>query len=199
LIERGGMDHPVVRAVRDHAACLVNPFRCKILHKKASLAVLSDERNAHLFSPEEREAIQTHIPWTRRVEERRTQHGGQMVDLVPFILEQRDRLVLKANDEYGGKGIVLGWLTNPAAWEQAVRTALTDPFVVQQRISIPSETYPSMAEGRVQFAERIMDTAPFIFYGAYVDGCLTRLSTAALVNVTAGGGSTVPTFVVEQR
>jgi hypothetical protein len=24
-------------------------FRCKILHKKASLAVLSDERNAHLF------------------------------------------------------------------------------------------------------------------------------------------------------
>ena len=32
-----------------------------------------------------------------------------------------------------------------------------------------------------------------------LDGCLTRLSTAALLNVTAGGGSTVPTFVVEPR
>jgi hypothetical protein len=57
LVERGGMDHPVVRAVRDRAVCMVNPFRCKILHKKASLAVLSDERNADLFSPDEREAI----------------------------------------------------------------------------------------------------------------------------------------------
>jgi hypothetical protein len=32
-----------------------------------------------------------------------------------------------------------------------------------------------------------------------VDGCLTRLSTDALVNVTAGGGSTVPSFVVAPR
>ena len=72
LVERGGLDHPVVRAVRDRAVCMVNPFRCKILHKKASLAVLSDERNADLFSREERAAIDAHIPWTRRVEERTT-------------------------------------------------------------------------------------------------------------------------------
>jgi hypothetical protein len=45
----------------------------------------------------------------------------------------------------------------------------------------------------------MLDTAPFVFYGEYVDGCLTRLSTASLLNVSAGGGSTVPTFVVEER
>ena len=44
----------------------------------------------------------------------------------------------------------------------------------------------------------MLDTAPFVCHGDYVDGCLTRLSTAALLNVTAGGGSTVPTFVVER-
>jgi hypothetical protein len=32
-----------------------------------------------------------------------------------------------------------------------------------------------------------------------VDGCLTRVSTGSLVNVTAGGGSTLPTFIVEPR
>ena len=37
----------------------------------------------------------------------------------------------------------------------------------------------------------MQDTNPFVFYGDYVDGCLTRLSTEALLNVTAGGGSTV--------
>src|SRR6266581_7076418 len=53
LIERGGLDQPTVRAVLDGAVCMVNPFRCKILHKKASLAVLSDERNTHLFTSQE--------------------------------------------------------------------------------------------------------------------------------------------------
>jgi len=54
LIERGGLDHPVVRAGRRCAVCMVNSFRCKILFKKASLAVLSDERNAAMFAPDNR-------------------------------------------------------------------------------------------------------------------------------------------------
>jgi len=199
LVERAGLDSPVVRAVREGAVCMVNPWRCKILHKKASLAVLSDERNAQLLSPIEREAIAAHIPWTRRVEERWTEYSGRRIDLVPFMLERRERLVLKANDEYGGKGIVLGWQTSPSEWEQAVQTALGDPFIVQERVTVPSEAYPTYSDGALQIFDRILDTAPFVFYGAYADGCLTRLSTEALVNVTAGGGSSVPTFVVETR
>ncbi|MBI3998437.1 MAG: hypothetical protein HY355_05335 [Armatimonadetes bacterium] len=199
LIVRGGREHPVARAVRDGAACMVNPFRCKILHKKASLAVLSDERNAGLFTAEEHEAIHAHVPWTRRVEERRTNYQGRPVDLIPFILERRERLVLKPNDEYGGKGVVLGWLTPPSEWERAVRAALSDPHVVQERVSLPSEPYPRLVDGRVEVTDRMLDTDPFVFYGAYVDCCLTRLSTEALMNVTAGGGSQVPTFIVAAR
>jgi hypothetical protein len=199
LIERAGMDSPVVRAVRERAVCMINPWRCKLLHKKASLAVLSDERNAALYSPAEQAAIAAHVPWTRRVEERHTEYDGRRIDLVPFIAEQRERLVLKANDEYGGKGIVLGWHTSPSEWEQAIQTALHEPFVVQERVPIPEEPYPTYSDGKLHVFDRILDTAPFVFDGAYADGCLTRLSTEALVNVTAGGGSSVPTFVVAKR
>ena len=31
------------------------------------------------------------------------------IDLVPWVLANKDKLVLKPNDDYGGKGIVLGW------------------------------------------------------------------------------------------
>ena len=199
LVEREGMDHPVVRAVRDGAVCMVNPFQCKILHKKASLAVLGDERNAHIFSAGERAAVAAHVPWTRVVEERHTEHDGQAVDLVPYVSDRRERFVLKPNDEYGGKGIVLGWEVDQAGWESALRTALTEPYIVQERVALPSEPYPSWVGGRVEVLDRMLDTAPYVSYGAYVDGCLTRLSTAALLNVTAGGGSTVPTFVAERR
>jgi hypothetical protein len=45
----------------------------------------------------------------------------------------------------------------------------------------------------------MLDTNPYAFYGDYVDGCMTRLSTEALLNVSAGGGSTAATFVVAPR
>jgi glutathionylspermidine synthase len=199
LVERGGMDHPILRAFRDGAVCMVNPPACKILHKKASLAVLHDERNAHLFDAEEREAIDLSIPWTRVVSDRRTTHDGADVDLLSFSAEHRDQLVLKPNDDYGGKGIVLGWEVSDQAWQASLQTALREPYIVQQRIALPKESYPSMVDGRVVFADRMVDTAPYVAYGGNVDGCLTRLATAALLNVTAGGGSQTPTFIAEAR
>lgn len=199
LVARGGLAHPVVRAVRDGAACMVNPFRCKILHKKASLAVIQDERNSRLFNADERAAIAAHIPWTRRVEERRTMYREQPIDLVPFILEHREQLVLKPNDEYGGKGVVLGWLTDGRSWEAAVQHAIAEPSIVQERAAVPSEPYPTLRDGHLEVTERQQDTDPYVLFGAYVDGCLTRLSTEPLLNVTAGGGSTVPTFTVTKR
>jgi hypothetical protein len=199
LVGREGADNPVLRAVRDRAVCMVNPIQCKLLHKKTSLAVLSDERNAAWFSDDERRAIEAHIPWTRRVEERRTQYQGRPIDLIPFVVGSREHLVLKPSDDYGGAGITLGWEVDAGAWEAAVRQALARPHIVQERIPLPFEPYPSLVDGSVWFEDRMLDTAPFVVHGESVDGCLTRLSTAALLNVTHGGGSTVPTFVVEKR
>lgn len=199
LVEKGGVAHPVVRAVRDRAVCMVNPFRCKILHKKASLAVLSDELNEHIFSDDEREAIQRYIPWTRLLTERYTVCNGERVDLLPYLAEHKDEFVIKPNDEYGGKGVVLGWEVDSSEWEAALTTGLREPSIVQERVPLPKIPYASWVNDRVEIYDRMIDTNPFIWNGSYVDGCLTRLSTVPLLNVTAGGGSTVPTFVVEPR
>jgi uncharacterized circularly permuted ATP-grasp superfamily protein len=203
LVTRAGLDSPVVRAVRDGAVCMVNPFRCKLLHKKASLAVLSDERQAPLFTSEERAAVLAHVPWTRVVEARHTQYrdsgGDHTVDLLPFIAERRETMVLKPNDEYGGKGIVLGWTVDDATWQAAIQTALDEPYIVQERVEVPSEPWPAMVNGEVHIGDRMLDTAPFLANGTTVNGCLTRIATDPLLNVTAGGGSNVPTFLVEKR
>ena len=199
LVEKGGVDHPVIRAVRDRAVCMVNPFRCKILHKKASLAVLSDELNEHIFRADEGEAIRRYIPWTRLLEERHTICNGERVDLLPFLAENKDDFVIKPNDEYGGKGVVLGWEVDSGEWEAALTTGLREPSIVQERVPLPKIPYASWVDDRVEIYDRMIDTNPFIWNGSFVDGCLTRLSTVPLLNVTAGGGSTVPTYVVEPR
>lgn len=199
LVTREGLDSPVIRAVREGAVCMVNPFRCKLLHKKASLAVLSDERQAPLLSINERAAVAAHVPWTRVVEARHTQHGASTVDLLEFTAANRANLVLKPNDEYGGKGIVLGWTVNDAEWDAAITTALAEPYIVQERVEVPSELWPAWTDGALQLGERMLDTAPFLADGITMSGCLTRIATDPLLNVTAGGGSNVPTFLVEPR
>jgi uncharacterized circularly permuted ATP-grasp superfamily protein len=199
LVMRGGREHPVIRAVRERAVCMVNPFVCKILHKKASLAVLSDEANSRLFTPHERQAIERYIPWTRLVAERHTTYGGGNVDLLAFLAKYKNEFVLKPNDEYGGKGIVLGWEVDQAQWEAALQAALDEPSIVQKRVPLPKFPYASYVDGHAEVYDRMLDTNPYIWYGAYASGCLTRLSTVSLLNVTAGGGSTVPTLVVEKR
>jgi hypothetical protein len=199
LAERGGADHPVFRAVRDGKVCMVNPPRCKILHKKASLAALTDERNARFLTPAQHAAVAECIPWTRVVEERQTLFHGEHIDLLAYAAQHRDRFVLKPNDDYGGAGIVLGWTVDSDTWNTALRTAVDNPYVVQERVDIPSQGYPSLVDGRSEVIDRMYDTAPFLCDGAYAEGWLCRLSTAALLNVSAGGGSTVPTFLVQAR
>ncbi len=169
LIQRGRTDHSIVRAVCDGAVCMVNPFRCKVAYKKASLAVLSDEAHASLFTPAQRAAIE-----------------GKPIDLVPFLHENRERLVLKPNDDYGGKGIVLGWAVEEARWHEAVAVALKTPYIAQERVVLPSEPFPALVDGNLHIGDRLLDTAPFVTMGEYVDGCLTRIATGPLLNVTAG-------------
>ncbi|MCB0235227.1 MAG: hypothetical protein KDG58_13635, partial [Anaerolineae bacterium] len=179
------------------AVCMMNRFSCKFLHKKASLAVLSDERNAHLFTAEELKTIHAHIPWTRRVEERKTLLDGETVDLIPFIHANKHRLVLKPNDAYGGRGVILGWDVSDDDWQHAIEVALVEPHVVQLAVALGREDFPAVQDdGSVEIESRLVDLDPFMFDGSYAGGCLTRLSRGGLLNVTAGGGTTVPTMVV---
>jgi hypothetical protein len=199
LIERGTGFQTLRRAYLDGAVCVVNTFRAKLLHKKMSLALLSDGRYARLYTASQRETIARHIPWTRKVANGSTTYRGRRVrDLPAFVLANRDRLVLKPNDEYGGKGVVLGWTVSDGGWELALAGALAESSVVQEAVPIPKEPFPIVLEGTIDTLDLAMDMDPYLFDGR-ASGCLTRLSSAALLNVTAGAGSVVPTYVVEGR
>lgn len=194
----GALDHPLTRAYASGAICMVNSFRAKLLHKKSIFALLTDERYQDYLTADERAAVRRHVPWTRIVRPGRTTYQGGTIDLLDFASRNQERLLLKPNDEYGGKGIVIGWETGAAEWAQALAEALQSPFVLQERVTIAYEDYPALVDGQLQIGRRLVDSDPFLF-GAESEGSLCRLSTVTLLNVTAGGGSTVPVFVIEKR
>ena len=69
---------------------------------------------------------------------------------------------------------------------------------MQQKVGVPAEPFPWFEAGRLAVRDRFVDTSPFVAFGSFMHGCLTRVSAEAPVNVAAGG-SVVPTFVVEPR
>ena len=199
ILARRSECEPLVAAYTDRNVCVANTFRCKLPHKKAFFAVLTDPRNAALFSETERAVIADHIPWTRLVSDIRTERHGQHAPLLELARTDRDSLVLKPNDEYGGKGVILGWETDASQWDAALDAAIKDApgtWIIQERIPVRREMFPMFDNnGHVEMRDMLVDLAPYLFRGRMA-GYLTRLSSTGLANVTSGGGQ-VPAFVVD--
>jgi uncharacterized circularly permuted ATP-grasp superfamily protein len=181
--------HPLSRAYAEGQVCVVNGFRCKVAHKKASFGVLSDPRFEGLFTSEELDAIRRHVPWTRRVRDASVTYLGEALPLRDLLRLEKDRLVLKPNDDYGGHGVVIGRDADAEAWSSACETALSEPFVVQELVAMRKVSIPRFCDGRVVATEMTVDFDPFLFDGA-VEGGLVRLSSTSLSNVSSGGGET---------
>ncbi len=190
----------LVQAYASGAVCMANSLTCKIPHKKAFFAVLTDDGNSALFSPAEREVIRRHIPWTRLLADAKTTRDGQSFELMDYVRGRRNDFVLKPNDEYGGTGVLLGWEASGQAWDRALQSAIADrehAWVVQERIAVRREVFPMQTDSGVEMRDMLVDFAPYLFRGKMA-GFLTRLSSTGLANVTSGGGQ-VPAFAVDPR
>jgi len=194
LMEKKDDVQAYLAAYRDSLCPFVNSFRCRLSEDKAFFALLTDEAFSSLMSAEEGAFVSRLVPWTRKVEERRTVKDGREVDLVPFVLEARESLVLKPAHAYGGRSVYVGNETPAGEWEAAVRAALGAAWVVQERVTIPEELFPLVEDGELRFVPLKVNTNPFYVAGEE-SGAVTRASRSSVINVSAGGGS-LPTFVL---
>jgi hypothetical protein len=203
FLARYDLHHPLVRAYADRRVCVVNPFRSKPVHTKLIMALVSDEKGPGwaAMDDEARVAARAYVPWTRLVRPGPSSYQGEALDdLLGFVARNRERLVLKPNDAYGGSGVILGWTVTAGAWRAAIAAALHGPWVVQERVPLPVEGYPtwSSADG-LRITPRYVDSDPCVFGVAptvAAQGCLTRIAATPLLNVSAGGGAAPPTFLL---
>jgi uncharacterized circularly permuted ATP-grasp superfamily protein len=111
-----------------------------------------------------------------------------------YILENLDKLVVKAANESGGYGMLMGPRASRAEIEEFRKRIEADPrnYIGQPMISL--STHPThIGDGR--FEGRHVDLRPFILYGekpVIVPGGLTRVALnkgSLVVNSSQGGGS----------
>lgn len=175
-------------AMRDGRVCAVNPFRARVSNNKKLFALFSDPRFAHLIDAEAADVVRETIPWTRILRPGRAGYGDWVVDLVQFVSDNRERLVLKPASDYGGQGVSLGIETPQAEWEALIDThAETGDYIVQEYVPVPEEMFPTVQDGHIQMRLKRFNINPFGIGGRYA-GMITRISDRAVINVSAGGG-----------
>jgi uncharacterized circularly permuted ATP-grasp superfamily protein len=188
----------LMAAARDRRVAVVNPFRARVANNKKLFALLGDPRFGHLVEPREADAIRQTIPWTRVLRHGRTTYGDWTMDLLAFVSDNRERLVLKPASDYGGHGVALGIETEQSAWDALVQQhAEEDDFVVQEYVPVPEEMFPTVEDGHVQMRLKRFNINPFGIGGRYA-GMITRISDRAVINVSDGGGL-LPSVVGRHR
>ncbi len=105
-------------------------------------AVLTDKRNLALLSeggdwlsPEERDLVSRHVPWTRRLAAAPACRQGREVWLPELVLEAREEMVIKKARAGRGSAVHLGAATPEAVWRERVERALAEgDWIVQERV-----------------------------------------------------------------
>jgi hypothetical protein len=189
--------HPLVRASLDGAVCVANGLSVQLLFSKAWFALLWEPDFAQLLTAEELEAVRSCVPWTGVVTEGPVDLDGGSVELLEHLRRHREGFVLKPAKDYGGHGVVLGWETTEADWDTALATALASPHVAQARVAAPRATFPVWNDTGLSFEERLVDVDPYVWRGGSVFHAGARLGEGAILNVSAGGGSATPVWLVE--
>ena len=168
--------------------------RSKLVHKKAIFAVLTSDKRDEWLPKELAKKIDQAVPWTRNVREHKTTFRGTDIDLIDFVAANREEFVMKPNDDYGGKGIYLGWELSDSEWADALQVALAGDYVVQTRLHMIPEQFPSM-DGQLEEQSLFVDLDPYMYLGK-MHGALARLGAGGLCNVSSGGGQ-VPLLIVK--
>jgi len=196
FLMRFTLDHPLVHAYRDHKVCVVNSFRSELSHKKAMFALLTDDTLTAKFPPNERKAIKEHIPFTRIVKAGKTMWRDKQVDLIDFIKENRESLVLRPNDDYSDLHSYVGYEHDDGAWARAMREAQRSPYVVQESVKPVHSIFTMLTYGHLEFREMQVDVQPQAFFGK-VSGCPSYVSSSGVGYSHASG--IAPTFIIESR
>ncbi|MGH9618795.1 MAG: hypothetical protein ACRD45_03655, partial [Bryobacteraceae bacterium] len=116
---------------------------------------------------------------------RKTAYEDRQVDLLEFIAGNREKLVLRPNEDMGGEAVFTGAAMTQPAWERVIRTALQSPYVVQETARRTREPFPVYQYGEFQMREVEVSVHPGLFNGR-VHG-----ASAALQMPSATGSSLI--------
>lgn len=165
-----------------------NGLEAELLMSKGWLAMLWDARNHHLLEPEQITAIRDLLlpSWSVGDVDR------------DWLLSNKDHLIFKQKNTYGGKGIVLGSsLPSAALWQLLLDVGL-DAWIAQRFVDTPTLKHAVDRDG--VYADHRLVLGMYL-HGERASGLLVRSGSRSAV-INAGSGALAgwaPALTCDQR
>ncbi len=157
-----------------------------ILGDKRNLAILSERAETDFVTDEERELIRKYIPWTRRMDLEEVTYGDETVPMNELLTSERQNLVIKAGESFGGKDVRVGRRLDDEAWRQAIEEARTEGgWIVQEFLEARPYSFQAGDSGA---CPHDVEWSLFVFGEEYA-GCRVRMAPkteGSLLNVSQG-------------
>ncbi|MCP4180223.1 MAG: hypothetical protein GY756_20865 [bacterium] len=105
-----------------------------LLSSKLSIAFLSEHQDSDIFNEEEKGKIRKYIPWTRKAVNKKIQIDDELITLRDYTERNKNGLVIKYTESFGGKGIFIGKNCSNEIWSIICERAFTEPFWIVQEL-----------------------------------------------------------------
>jgi hypothetical protein len=155
----------------------------RLLTNKLNLALLSEHEDSDVFSAEARDTIKKYIPWTRKI------IPGSLID---SMRSNKDMLVIKSPEGYGGDKVFVGRDIAPWKWEDLIQLALgRENWLVQEYV----ESFPYLYQsGEYGCAEHLAVWGLFVFGSRYAGSwvrVLSKSNKSSVVNSHLGAEESI--------
>jgi hypothetical protein len=125
--------------------------------------------DADTLPPADASLVRNHLPRTRLL----------TPSLVPSVLAEREQLVLKPADEFGGSGVVVGREASAEEWQQLIERGAAEGLHLVQDYSRPDRMvmdFVQLGGGARERAEVPFSIGPYTF-GRRGSGCYVRIGS----------------------
>ncbi|WP_077296912.1 hypothetical protein [Virgibacillus pantothenticus] len=103
-----------------------------------------------------------------------------------LVIINKDKLVLKVDNETRGSNIFIGKKTDSQTWSNLIYERKNQNYIIQEYTEIPQVKVPLIEDGNVEFVKRNFGIDMFILGGKFA-GVVSRISQKDIINVGQGG------------
>lgn len=199
LIEDKYLQNIIQAAKKDEIKLFVD-LSSKIYSNKANLSFLSELVYSEQLNEKDRNILKAHIPWTRILRKQKAVYKNEEIDVIPYIIKNKDQFILKPFSGAGGKNVMIGKFQNIAEWTNVIsQKSETKSYLIQEYIEPVKLNLPVIDFSLNQLSVEELSVVFSIFlFGKKVSGYFVRCQYTGneIINACSGALST-NVFIIE--